>query len=62
MKITVSGIHIECSTYSPVLQTAADFKLAHGVELPRQAGLGDEQFADVTFCPLFRARSIPGAR
>ncbi|MEE4013871.1 M81 family metallopeptidase [Roseibium sp. FZY0029] len=60
MKIAVGGIHTECSTYSPVLQSMADFKVARGMDLLRQAGVDGEPFADVTFCPLFHARSIPG--
>lgn len=60
MKIAVGGIHTECSTYSPLLQTADDFRLVRGPDLLQQCGLDDDAFADVSFCPLFHARSIPG--
>lgn len=60
MRIAVGGIHTECSTYSPVLQSAADFNIARGKELLVHVGVDGDRFADVTFCPLFHARSIPG--
>ena len=60
MKIAVGGIHTECSTYSPVQQTASDFTVTRGKELLAQAGVDGDRFPDVTFCPLFHARSIPG--
>jgi len=60
MKIAVGGIHTECSTYSPLLQTSDDFKLTRGSELLEQCGLVGGDVADVAFCPLFHARAIPG--
>lgn len=60
MKIAVGGIHTECSTYSSLVQTREDFKVARGVDLldqiARQDGLPD----DLDLRPLFHARSIPG--
>ncbi len=60
MKIAVGGIHTECSTYSPVQQTVSDFTVTRGKDLLAQAGVDGGRFPDVTFCPLFHARSIPG--
>ncbi|MCV0429262.1 MAG: M81 family metallopeptidase, partial [Roseibium sp.] len=60
MKIAVGGIHTECSTYSPLLQTRDDFRIVRGTELLTQSGLAREQFPTTTFIPLFHARSIPG--
>jgi microcystin degradation protein MlrC len=60
MKIVVGGIHTECSTYSPLLQTAKDFRVVEGEALLKQVGLNRKQFGDADFCPLFHARSIPG--
>ncbi|MES0808725.1 M81 family metallopeptidase [Roseibium sp. SCPC15] len=60
MKIAVGGIHTECSTYSPLLQTMDDFTVTRGSDLLKQAGLTDARFAKATFEPLFHARSVPG--
>jgi microcystin degradation protein MlrC len=51
IKIAVGGIHTGCSTHSPALQTAAEFKVARGAHLLSKAGVDGEQFAVVTFCP-----------
>lgn len=60
MRIAVGGIHTECSTYSPVLAQAEDFRVLRG-----EALVGDAYFAflprpDVTLLPLLHARAIPG--
>lgn len=60
MRIAVGGIHTECSTYSPLLQTEEDFRITQGTDLLQQIALTAEAFSKVTFCPLFHARSIPG--
>lgn len=60
MKVAVGGIHTECSTYSPLIQTADDFKIVRGEDLMREAGLESGRFAEITFQPLFHARSVPG--
>ncbi|MCX2722876.1 M81 family metallopeptidase [Roseibium salinum] len=60
MKIAVGGIHTECSTYSPLLQTIDDFNVTRGTALQDQLGLDADHFADATFAPLFHARSLPG--
>ncbi|WP_428688593.1 M81 family metallopeptidase [Roseibium sp.] len=59
MKIAVGGIHTECSTYSHVLQTERDFRIAEGAGLLDQIGLTGK-FPDMDFRPLFHARAIPG--
>jgi len=60
MKVAVGGIHTECSTYSPLLQTVDDFKIARGPDLLAQTGLAKGDLGDVALCPLFHARAIPG--
>ena len=37
-RIAVGGIHTECSTYSPVLIRAEDFRVLRGAELPAFVG------------------------
>ncbi|MHA7772664.1 M81 family metallopeptidase [Roseibium sp. M-1] len=60
MRIAVGGIHTECSTYSPLLQTVEDFQVTRGDAMLTQVGVGGNRFPDATFQPLFHARSIPG--
>ncbi|MES0882227.1 M81 family metallopeptidase [Roseibium sp. SCP14] len=60
MKIAVGGIHTECSTYSPLLQTTDDFTVTRGSDLLKQTGLTDTRFTNAVFQPLFHARSVPG--
>ncbi|WP_426124228.1 M81 family metallopeptidase [Pararhizobium sp. PWRC1-1] len=60
MRIAVGGIHTECSTYSPVLMTAEDFRVLRDAEL-----LGAEYFnflaaAGIEHVPLLHARAVPG--
>ncbi|WEX11020.1 M81 family metallopeptidase [Chelativorans sp. AA-79] len=60
MRIAVGGIHIECSTYNPVLTRAEEFRVLRGAELleaPYLAFLADY---DATFLPTIHARCIPG--
>ncbi|WP_026869770.1 M81 family metallopeptidase [Inquilinus limosus] len=59
-RIAVGGIHTECSTYSPVLATEADFRVLRGDAL-----LADPSFTllrdyDAVFLPTLHARAIPG--
>lgn len=61
MRIAVGGIHIECSTYSPVLTRADEFRVTRGAELtaaPYFAFLADYP---AEFLPTLHARCIPGA-
>ncbi|HWJ87455.1 MAG TPA: M81 family metallopeptidase [Pelagibacterium sp.] len=60
MRIAVGGIHIECSTYNPVLTQEHDFRVVRGddlLEAPYFAFLRDY---DATFLPTLHARCIPG--
>jgi microcystin degradation protein MlrC len=58
MRIAVGGIHTECSTYSPLTQTEADFAVSEGVALADDLGLAPPHGA--VLVPLFHARSLPG--
>lgn len=60
MRIAVGGIHIECSTYNPVLNEEKDFRVVRGEGLlaaPYFAFLGDY---DAEFLPTIHARAIAG--
>jgi microcystin degradation protein MlrC len=58
MRIAVGGIHTECSTYSRLVQSEADFTLSEGPRLAAALGLAPDR--DVEIVPLFHARSLPG--
>lgn len=60
MRIAVGGIHTECSTYSPVLMAAEDFRVLRDADL-----LGAEYFnfldaGGIEHVPLLHARAVPG--
>ena len=60
MRIAVGGIHIECSTYNPVLNEEKDFRVVRGEELtaaPYSAFLKDY---DAEFLPTIHAKAIAG--
>ncbi|MGR9416089.1 M81 family peptidase [Rhizobium leguminosarum] len=60
MRIAVGGIHIECSTYNPVLNEEKDFRVLRGealLEAPYFAFLKDY---DAEFLPTIHARAIAG--
>ncbi|KEC71836.1 UNVERIFIED_ORG: microcystin degradation protein MlrC [Rhizobium esperanzae] len=60
MRIAVGGIHIECSTYNPVLNEERDFRVLRGeglLESPYFAFLRDY---DAEFLPTIHARAIAG--
>ncbi|MGO6848982.1 M81 family peptidase [Rhizobium leguminosarum] len=60
MRIAVGGIHIECSTYNPVLNEEKDFRVLRGaalLEAPYFAFLRDY---DAEFLPTIHARAIAG--
>ncbi|MBB3391321.1 microcystin degradation protein MlrC [Rhizobium sp. BK275] len=60
MRIAVGGIHIECSTYNPVLNEEKDFRVVRGEGLltaPYFAFLKDY---DAEFLPTIHARAIAG--
>lgn len=59
-RIAFGGIHIECSTYNPVLTQQDDFVVLRGDELPASplfTFLGEH---DAKFLPLLHARAVPG--
>ncbi|TCA98210.1 M81 family peptidase [Rhizobium leguminosarum bv. viciae] len=60
MRIAVGGIHIECSTYNPVLNEEKDFRVVRGealLDAPYFAFLRDY---DAEFLPTIHARAIAG--
>ena len=60
MRIAVGGIHIECSTFNPVLTHEAEFRTVKGdalLEAPYFQFLGDYP---ATFLPTLHTRAIPG--
>lgn len=62
LRIAYGGIHIECSTYNPVLTRQDDFVVLRGDELPASPlfGFVAEHAADADFLPLLHARAVPG--
>jgi microcystin degradation protein MlrC len=59
-RIAVGGIHTECSTYSPVLMHAQDFRVLRGADLARAEYFAFLPQPDVTVLPLLHARAVPG--
>ncbi|MTH60492.1 M81 family metallopeptidase [Paracoccus litorisediminis] len=59
MRVAIGGIHTECSTYSPLMQVAADFTRTEGQALLDMAGVGPD-WHGVEAVPIFHDRSIPG--
>lgn len=60
MRIGFGGIHIECSTYNPVLNEEKDFRVTRGEDLlatPYFAFLKDY---DAEFLPTIHCRAIAG--
>ena len=60
LRIAVGGIHTECSTYSPVLMTAEDFRVLRGADLTAADYFAFLPRPDVTLLPLLHARAVPG--
>ncbi len=58
MRILTGGLHTECSTYSPLMQTEADFTVVEGDALAAQ--LAPLAPHGVKLAGLFHARSVPG--
>jgi microcystin degradation protein MlrC len=59
-RIAFGGIHIECSTYNPVLTQQDDFIVLRGDELPASPLFGFIGEHDAEFLPLLHARAVPG--
>ena len=60
MRIAVGGIHIECSTYNPVLNEERDFRVLRGVELTASRYFAFLRDFDAEFLPTMHARAIAG--
>ncbi|MDK1373895.1 MULTISPECIES: M81 family metallopeptidase [unclassified Sinorhizobium] len=60
MRIAVGGIHTECSTYSPVLMTAEDFRVLRGAELLKADYFSFLEADGFEHVPLLHARAVPG--
>lgn len=59
-RIAFGGIHIECSTYNPVLTQREDFFVLRGDELPASPLFDFLGALDAEFLPLLHARAVPG--
>lgn len=60
MRIAIGGIHIECSTYNPVLNREADFKVVYDDALLASPGFAFLQAYPAQFLPTLHARAIAG--
>lgn len=60
MRIAVGGIHIECSTYNPVLNTESDFRVTRGDALTAAPYFAFLKEYPATFLPTIHARAIAG--
>ncbi|WFU12566.1 M81 family metallopeptidase (plasmid) [Rhizobium sp. CB3090] len=60
MRIAVGGIHIECSTYNPVLNEEKDFRVVRGEELMAASYFAFLKDYDAEFLPTIHARAIAG--
>ena len=58
-RIAIGGISTECSTYSPLFQTAADFEKVQGSLLVDLVGFPFEKY-EIDVHPLSYLKSIPG--
>ena len=60
MRIAVGGIHIECSTYNPVLNRTEDFRVVRGEALAAAPYFAFLKDYAATFLPTIHARTIAG--
>jgi microcystin degradation protein MlrC len=60
MRIAVGGIHIECSTYNPVLNEEKDFRVVRGEELTAAPYFAFLRDYGAEFLPTIHARAIAG--
>lgn len=60
MRIAVGGIHIECSTYSPLRTTLPDFRVLAGDDLTAHRGFLFLRDYPHAFIPTLYARALPG--
>lgn len=59
MRIAVGGIAVECCTFSPLLTQMEDLSITRGNALLELYPFLN-QYSDITFVPLVRARATPG--
>lgn len=59
-RIAIGGIHTECSTSSPVLMTADDFRVFRGDDLLRADYFSFVTRDGIEPLPLLHARAVPG--
>jgi microcystin degradation protein MlrC len=59
-RVAFGGIHIECSTYNPVLTRQDDFVVLRGEALPASPLFSFLGECDAEFLPLLHARAVPG--
>jgi len=61
VRLGIAGIHVECSTFSPLLTDERDFLATRGDEmLTRYPFLSNSEFAGIDPVPLAHFRAIPG--
>ncbi|TCV65563.1 microcystin degradation protein MlrC [Neorhizobium sp. R1-B] len=60
MRIAVGGIHIECSTYNPVLNEEKDFRVVRGEELTASPYFAFLKDYEAEFLPTIHCRAIAG--
>ena len=60
MRIAVGGIHVECSTYNPVLTRERDFTVLRGGALLQAPHFGFLRDYPARFAPTLHARAIAG--
>lgn len=60
MRIAVGGIHTECSTASPVLMQAGDFRVLRGEDLTAHDYFAFLRRHPAEIAPLLHARAVPG--
>ena len=60
LRIAVGGIHIECSTYNPVPNREADFRVTRGDDLTNAPYFAFLKDYPATFLPTIHARAIAG--
>ncbi|PDT13396.1 M81 family metallopeptidase [Rhizobium sp. M1] len=60
MRIAVGGIHIECSTYNPVLNEEKDFRVLRGEGLLESSYFAFLKDYDGEFLPTIHVRAIAG--
>jgi microcystin degradation protein MlrC len=60
MRIAVGGIHIECSTYNPVLNEEKDFRVVRGEELTASPYFAFLKDFEAEFLPTIHCRAIAG--